>query len=284
MISFHVENHSPVSVNLLWSMPYSANLLLSVDIFHITSSLTLIGCVRKCLVGTKQECPTSTQRSPYWTEATSYCTIHKGSPMATATISLPSRNSSRIVIISRPGRSSTQYGIDFSSCPWRQAHAFRLCLQVPAYGGSLIQKSDEEILKFADSRGQCAVFTSTESLTQYIAVPIIIVFTQLDKLVSRKRQQAKRAKLNVEITPEGVVEEFHEQYRTQLEVVQAYKCVHVSGNANVACFVIAIAQLFIQSSRITKNLKSSWCSWRKRRWVLIKGPMPPVQQGRPVQR
>ncbi len=68
----------------------------------------------------------------------------------------------------------------------------RLCVETPTAGGRVFEKGDEYLLKFAheiQSTLSTPVFTAYQSTSDYRSVPVVLVFTQYDRLVRSKKAE-----------------------------------------------------------------------------------------------
>jgi hypothetical protein len=70
----------------------------------------------------------------------------------------------------------------------------RLCVETPTAGGRVFETGDEELLKFVQkisSAFSVSPFITLRPTFRYQSVPIVIVFTQYDRLVRTKRAELK---------------------------------------------------------------------------------------------
>ena len=70
----------------------------------------------------------------------------------------------------------------------------RLCVETPTAGGRVFETGDEELLKFVQkisSAFSISRFITPRPTFCYEPVPIVIVFTQYDRLVRTKRAELK---------------------------------------------------------------------------------------------
>jgi hypothetical protein len=71
--------------------------------------------------------------------------------------------------------------------------SFRICISVPVAGDRVAEIGVEQIIEMAHGRGEFHVINSEPRALKYRhAVPLIVVFTKYDMLVTRKIRRAAR--------------------------------------------------------------------------------------------